>query len=385
MKVLHIAASLSSKWGGPTRVIIGLTEALSKKGVKVSIFAPMAKNEKRFLDKPKGVNIRLFRKSFPSKFWTSYSPSLANTLREVVFGYDLLHIHEIWHHPHFAAYRAAKSAKKHFMVTIHGELEPWCLHHKAFKKKIYSALIQERILEEASALHAINEEEVKHISTFVHNENVVLVPNAVNAQEYENLPPGEWIEDRYPKLRDKRVILFLGRIHPQKGLDILARAFNVVLKEHNDTQLVIVGPDNDNYKREIIKILSSQNTIHRTTFTGTLMGDMKLAALGRANIFVLPSYSEGFSISTLEAMACGLPVVITKGCNFPEVEKTGAGWVCDADVHDVSKALIELLRDPAMCKEMGKKGKRLVTEKFTWDRVADKMLTTYERIVHGRR
>jgi len=385
MKVLHIAASLSSKWGGPTRVIIGLTEALSKKGVKVSIFAPTAENEKGFLEKPEGVNIRLFRKSFPSKFWTSYSPGLAKALREEAFDFDLFHIHEIWHHPHFAAYQAARFARKCFVITIHGSLEPWCLNHKAFKKKIYSMLIQRKILREASALHAITGEEVRNIAKFVGNKNVLLIPNGLNLEEFENFSYREQIDELYPDIRGKKIILFLGRLHPKKGLDILAKAFQLILKQRDDIQLLIVGPDSNGYKEEIVKILKAENAIVNVTFTGMLRGDDKLAALSRADIFVLPSYSEGFSISILEAMACGLPVVVTKECNFPEVEEIGAGKVIDPDAGQLSEALIELLENQELCKEMGKRGKRLIQQKYTWDKVADKMIIAYEEILAGQR
>jgi len=116
-----------------------------------------------------------------------------------------------------------------------------------------------------------------------------------------------------------------------------------------------------------------------------LTGNEKLAALSRADIFVLSSYSEGFSMSILEAMACGLPVVITKQCNFPEVEGIGAGKIIDADANHLSEALIELLDNPELCKDMGDRGKRLVMEKYTWDKVADQMIAAYEEILGGRK
>lgn len=383
MKVLHIAASLDTEWGGPTQVITGLTDALAKKGVKVSIFAPMGKNEGACINKLENVDVNRFPKDFLSRFWTSHSSALAKALRKEAFDFDLLHIHEIWHHPHFAAYQAAKLAKKKFIITIHGELEPWGLNHKAFKKKIYSALIQRRILKEASALHAITEDESKKITKFVDNDNIFIIPNGLNVEEFEKLPPREWIEDLYPDLKGKKVILFLGRIHPSKGLDILAKAFKTVLKKKNNIQLVIAGPDNKSYKSQIVEILKSENAIDNTTFTGTLTGNNKLGILNRADIFVLPSYSEGFSISTLEAMACGIPVLITKCCNFPEVEKTGAGKIIDASHIHLSEALIDLLDSPKLSKHMGNRGKRLVREKYTWDNLAEQMISSYEEILGG--
>ena len=381
MRILHVTPSLSYEWGGPTKVVTGLTGALARKGVEVSVFAPSENDEELSTSNVKEVNVRLFPKGFLSRFWPSYSSPMAKALMKQISDFDLVHIHEIWHHPHFAAYRAAKSARKHFIITIHGELEPWCLEHKGFKKKIYSTLIQRKILKQASALHAITEQEIKNIANYVDNKNVFLVPNAINLDDFENLPHREKIENLYPDMKGKRVILFLGRVHPKKGLDILAEAFGSISKKRDDIQLVIAGPDSKGYKREIVEILRAHNALNNTIFTGMLTGDKKLAVLSRADIFVLPSYSEVLGISTLEAMACGLPVVITKQCNFPEVEKIRAGKVIDADVAHLSEALIELLDNPDLCKEMGERGKRLVKEKYTWDKLADKMITAYEEIL----
>ncbi len=381
MKVLHVAASLSPEWGGPTKVIYELTEALAKKGIEVSIFAPSERDKGACISNLKGVNVKLFKKSFLSRFWTSYSSALAKALMHEVSNFDLIHIHEIWHHPHFSAYRAAKIAKKPFIVTIHGALEPWCLKYKLLKKKIYSTFIQKKILKEAAALHAITEGEVKNIRAFVNNKNIFLIPNGVNLKEFENLPQREWIENLYPELRGKKVILFLGRIHPTKGLDILAKAFGNILRGRNNIQLVIAGPDNNGYKNKIVEILKNENAIISTTFTGMLTGNHKLATLSRADIFVLPSYSEGFSMSILEAMVCGIPVVITTGCNFSEVEKIGAGRVVNADVDSLSKALMEFLDNTELCKKAGNRGRKLVMEKYTWDKVADKMIMAYKEIL----
>lgn len=116
-----------------------------------------------------------------------------------------------------------------------------------------------------------------------------------------------------------------------------------------------------------------------------LTGSQKLAALSGADIFVLPSHSEGFSMSTLEAVACGLPVVITKDCHFEEVEQMQAGKVIDGNLAELSEALIQLLADRPLCEKMGKAGKKLVTDKYTWDKAADKMIDCYEEILNGQR
>lgn len=386
MKVLFVTAGLSLERGGSTKVVLGLAESLAQKGVEISIFSPIEKNNQALsVSYIPGVNIRFFPSGIFSKFWTSYSLPLRKALMQEVFNFDLIHIHEIWHYPHFSAYKACKFWEKPYIVTIHGALEPWCLNHKKLKKKFYWHVIQRKILQEASGLHAITREEVKNIKKLVNNHKIFLIPNGINVEEFKNPPEKEYIEYLYPELKGKKIILFMGRIHPIKGLDLLAKSFGLVLKKRRDVQLVIAGPDSYGYKTKIMRELENSNAIAYTTFTGFLKGKEKLAILNRADIFVLPSYSEGFPISVLEAMVCELPVVITKQCNFYEIEEKGAGKVINISEDELSKVLVELLDNPELCKEMGKRGKKLVMEKYTWSKVADKMITTYEEILGKQR
>ncbi len=378
MKVLYVAASLSFKYGGPTRVITELAKALTRKGVQVSIFAPMEKNENVCFDGLKGVDVKLFPKTFFSKFWTSYSPRLAKALMEEVFNFDLIHIHEIWHYPHFAAYRAAKKIGKPYIITTHGSLHPWAVKYKGLKKKIFTVLIQRHILQEAAVIQVLTDEEIQHIRTFGVNNNIIVVPNGINPKEFQNLPPREKLEQLYPIIKGKQVILFLSRIHPKKGLDLIAKAFGVIARKRNKVCLLIVGPNSNGYQGQIEKMFGAEGVLDKVIFTGMLTGYERLVSLSGADIFVLPSYSEGFSISVLEAMACKLPIVITSRCNFPEIEEVKAGVVIEPDVTQLVNSLVRLLDNPQLCKEMGKNGQQLISEKFTWDRIADRMIELYQ-------
>ena len=382
MKILHVTPSLAPEWGGPPKVIIGIAKALIEKGIETCIFATAKKDKEKRIVILNDVPIRIFKRGFLSRFWTAYSPNITHIMREEIENYDLVHIHELWHYPHFAVYKAAKSFKKPFIISIHGGLQHWCLNHKAFKKKIYSILIQRKILKEASALHAITEEEVKNISNFVDNKNVFLIPNGINLEDFKNLPPREKFEDLYPDLKGKKVILFLGRIHPIKGLDILAKSFRTISEYRENIRLVIAGPDENGYENKIKSILKNKSILNNVIFTGMLSGNTKLAALSRADIFVLPSYSEVHSIVALEAMVCGLPVVITKQCNFPEIGKYKAGIIIQPNVNQLVRELNNLISSPHLCKKMGENGRELVRERFIWDEVVDQMINLYEEVIY---
>jgi len=384
MKVLHVVASLSLEWGGPTKVVVELTEKLAEKGIEITIFSPFKKGEESEVVQPKGVKLHLFRQGFMDKLWTSYSADFTKAIQKEVNQFDIVHIHEIWHYPHYITYREAKKIGKPYIVTIHGALEPWCLNYKAFKKKIYTLLIQKHILKEADAIHAITYEEVKHIKGFGVNNTIVMIPNGINPEEFANLPSREELKKIYPKLIGKKVILFLGRIHPIKGLDLLAKAFSIVAGDRDDVCLLVVGPDNNGYKAKIEKFLKKKGVLDRVIFTGMLEARKKLIALSGSNISVIPSYSEVRSIVALEAMSCNLPVIITKQCQFSEIAEADAGIVIKPDSKPLAQALNKLLNDFQLCKKMGENGKKLVLEKYTWDKIADKMIKVYEEILNRK-
>lgn len=384
MKILHITASMSSEWGGPTKVVAELTEKLVEKGIEITIFSPFRQGEELKVVKPKGVKLRLFHQSFIDKLWTSYSLELQRAIQKEVNNFDIIHIHEIWHYPHYIAYRAAKKAGKPYVITIHGALDPWCLNYKSFKKKIYSLLIQKRILKESNVIHAITNEEVRQIENFISNKKITMIPNGINPEDFTNLPFRKELEKLYPKLIGKKVLFFLGRIHPKKGLDLLVKVFGIITRERDDVRLLIAGPDSDGYEAKVKQILEKERTLDKVIFTGMLKDQNKLVALGGADIFILPSYSEGFSMAILEAMISKLPVIITSQCNFPEVDEYKAGIVIEPDSKQFVEALNTLLSNSKLCKKTGENGRKLVLEKFTWNKIADKMIQVYAEIINRK-
>jgi glycosyltransferase involved in cell wall biosynthesis len=385
MKVLHIASSLDPERGGPTKVIVELTGSLREKGIDVFIYAPSYQVKTIETYDIDGVAVTTFPTDSISKIWPFHSFSFTGALKKEIGNFDLIHIHEIWHHPEFVCYKTAQKIRKPYLITIHGALDSPCLNYKACKKKIYSTLIQKKILREAAAIHATNENEVQSITDYTDNKNIFCVPNGLNVADYENLPDKSELETLYSQVKGKKVILFLGRIHPKKGLDILAKAFGKIARIKSNICLLIVGPDNNNYQRKIGKILSSENVLDKAVFTGTLTGAKKLASLSGSNVFVLPSHSEGFGMSILEAMICGLPVVITKECHFPEVKKMQAGKIINGNVDELAEIILELLDNPDLCRRMGDAGRQLVKDKYTWDQAANMMIDHYEEILRNHK
>lgn len=384
MKVLHLIPSLNLETGGPAKVIVELADALMSTGVRVSVYTTVEKNEDLNTVKC-STPIKAFRRDFLSRVWVCYSRSLLRAVLKDAEEYDVIHSHGIWHYPDFVAYRAAKKTGKPLVLTVHGMLEPWCLSYKSIRKKVYLSLVEKRILRSCAGIQALAPGEAVNIDRIVGKARIFVIPNGIRIEEFDALPPREEGEARYPELKDKKVIVFLGRVDPKKGLDILADAFGELLREQEDAHLVIAGPDAGGYKAKIVRELEKKCALGSTTFTGMVFGRAKLAILSRADVFAHPSYSEGFSMSILEAMACALPVVITKECNFPEVEAARAGIMVTPRPDEVCKALKQLVGDGDLRATMGMNARKLVESKFGVNKVAGEVHKMYAEVVNTRR
>ena len=197
-------------------------------------------------------------------------------------------------------------------------LEPWALEHKKIKKYYYYRCLEKPALNRAYAIHLTATPEAEHIAPLKLRPPQVVIPNGVHLKDFDILPDAELFFREFSDLRGKRLVLFLGRIDPKKGLDLLAPAFERVRRQFNNLHLVIAGPDNISFLSTAQSFFSKEGCLEAVTFTGMLTGSLKYAALAAASVYIAPSYSEGFSMSVLEGMASGLPCVLTTGCNFPE-------------------------------------------------------------------
>lgn len=369
------------EWGGPTKVVSELTQTLAQKGIQPSIFTVFTHRYNKTLVQPNGVELKAFPEPLFGKIWATYSPTLQSELYKSAKNYDLIHIHELWGYAHFAAHRAALAAEIPYIITVHGALDKWRLNISSFRKKIYTHFIQRNSFEKAAAIHALVEEEINEIRQYASVNNIFVIPNGINLRDYAALPSPTQFEQQYPELKNKMVILFMGRIHFMKGLDILAKSFGNIVKQNPKAHLVIAGPENNSYKKEIIATLEKGNALKSTTFTGMIQGKEKLSALSRADIFVLPSYSEGFSMSIIEALACSLPVVITTGCKFTSIIKNNAGFVIDPNAEQLTNKISVLLNSEALRSQMGANGKMLVSRDYTWDSIANRMIIEYQKYI----
>jgi glycosyltransferase involved in cell wall biosynthesis len=384
MKILIVVPALAEVYGGPSKSVLELTESIGKLGVSVDIITT---NGATTLDFPlltwiQENNYRI--QYFP--YWNfldyKFTFSLTCWFFRNVADYELVHTNAIFSYPVLPAYWSCQAHKIPYIVTPRGMLEPWALAYKSWKKNLYFTLLEKPALQKASSIQMLASTEAAGIQSLHLKPSLVIVPNVLHRSDFEFLPHPEIFYDQFPETKNKKLIIFLGRIDPKKGLDLLAPAFAKIHQQFPDTHLIVAGPDNTGFLSTAESYFIKAGCRNAVTFTGMLTGSIKYAALSAANIYVAPSYSEGFSMSVLEGMAAALPCVITTGCNFPEAAEAQVASVVDINTDSIANALIQLLKDDQEAKKMGDRARQFILENYTWDRVASKMVSVYQDIIN---
>jgi glycosyltransferase involved in cell wall biosynthesis len=278
---------------------------------------------------------------------------------------------------------AARAARVPYLIAAHGMAEPWALKHKRLKKQIYLALVEAKNLRRAACLHALSRPEIGHLRAIAPRTPVCFVPNGVDLAPFDQLPERSTLEDEHPELKGKLVLLFFGRVHVKKGLDLLADALSQVAPEHPELHLLVAGKD-DGAWGPFRARMTELGLRDRLTYLGHVAGERARQVWATADAFVLPSYSEGFSMAILEALACRLPCLITAACHFPELGGCGGGIIVKPDAGGVTSGLRELLeRSSAERAQLGGNGRQLVETEYTWDRQGARLAAVYEWVLGG--
>lgn len=390
MKILHIIPTYFPAYGqgGPIKSVHELNKGLAKSGVDVTVYTTN-------MDSSGVLNVPLCQEVnidgvkvwyFPITFrpW-QYSFDLHQALAKNAKDFDLIHITSVFLSASTLGAYYAKKFKKPYIISPRGNFMQEPLKFRSLKKKIYVNLIEKRNLTGASAIHfTVEKEKEDYLKLGLPLKKAVIVPNSIDIENGISIISGDF-RKKNEISEDAKIIIFMGRLHKIKGLDTLIPAFAEVVKKEPKAVLVIVGPDERNYKKEIeLEIGNRKLEINKNVvFTGILMGDNKKMVYKESDVFVLPSYSENFGMAVVEAMVAGLPVVITKGVGIAkEVEAAGAGLVVEKDVDQVSEAILKILNNPDLAKKMGEAGRKLVEAEFSSEKVAEKWIREYDKILN---
>jgi poly(glycerol-phosphate) alpha-glucosyltransferase len=379
LRILHVVRGLTNS-SGTTHIVVPLSEEQARQGSTVTVLFVDKNGEEAVLPRQDLVSSRCFPQTLPMNN-PGISLTFARELDRRISEFDIVHIHAIWNFPTYYAMRAALRADVPYMVAPQGSLEPWALRQNYWGKRIYGSLAEIPLFQRATYLQGVSATEVEQIKTYGLHAPTVVIPNGVRLEPFDReVPP---LSVQLGLGPSRRTILYLSRLHPKKGTDILIEAFSR-LSDDDRTVLVIMGGDAGSGYAASLKQLASQHGIaSRCIFRGEVKGDEKYAALLGADLFVLPSHSEGLPVAVLEAMAASRPVVITPGCNLPEVGEVDAGCIVAPDAAELAKSLQTLVSDPERATQMGRNARKLVEERFAWERIATRTLEVYREARAG--
>ncbi len=392
MRILHVIPTMSARYGGPAKACREMSAALAARGHHVEIYTTNYDGFGGYVepaveplsgDHP-DVKTHTFPVDLPPDYFRISRP-MARALSAHVASFDLLHIHSLYL---FTTLAAGFYARRHGVPIIlrpHGTLDPYIFLRHRGRKLVVEKLYQNYLFKRADAVHYTTVEERKLAAPYTFKRPGFVVPLGLNMDDYRPLPPRGTFRERFPETRDKSILLFFSRINFKKGLDILAKAYGRIAQQRDDIHLVIAGPDNDSFKPKVETMLDQAGVRDRTTFTGMLVGDDKLAALRDADLFALPSYTENFGIAVIEALACGLPVVISDRVNiWREIKEGGGGEVEPLDPDRFADRILDMLADRDRLKAYGECGIETVSTLFDWPTIGQRLEHAYQAVVDGQ-
>ena len=339
MKILRIIPSADRKGGGPIEGAVQLTRALNQLGHETRVVS---------MDRPGTISPDEYpfevHEIGPPISGYYYCPRLVPWIKQHIHEYDVVVVHGIWLYHSFAAWQALRGSSVPYVVYTHGMLDPWFKTNyplKHLKKWCFWPWADYRVLRDAAAVCFTSQQEklLARQSFWLYRANEVVVNYGIGDPCVDSAANKDVFLARYPHLANRRLLLYLSRIHEKKGIDLLIDAFAEIAK--SDTHLVIAGPDGGAYQAELANLIAKRGLAERVTWTGMLTGDVKFSAFCAADAFVLPSHQENFGIAVAEALACGTPVLITDKVNiWQDIVDDSAGLVAP----DTSDGIAELLK-----------------------------------------
>ena len=340
MRILRVIHSTDRRNGGPIEGAIQVTGVLSEMGHVTEMASLDAPEASWFHELPFPVHAL-----GPGKSEYGYSPKLIPWLRANAGKYDFVIVHGVWQFHGLAVRQALRGLGTPYVVYSHGMLDPWFKHAypmKHLKKSLYWPWAESRVLRDAQAVLFTTEEErlLARQSFRPYRCREIVVSYGTGSPAGDPASQRELFFQSFPELREKRLILFLSRIHEKKGCDLLIDAFANVAEQDPALRLVMAGPDKTGLRESLEAAAREKGISDRISWPGMLSGDLKWGAFHAAEVFALPSHQENFGIAVAEALACGLPVLISNKVNiWREVEADGAGLVAPDDAAGTASLL----------------------------------------------
>jgi glycosyltransferase involved in cell wall biosynthesis len=370
LKILYVVESLDNKYGGPARSVPSIALNIKKSHEIDSVLLSVAKSpceKNEVID-----NSNLFwikcRLDGPRKLMFSLSMLRKLVDPKFIGNFDVIHLNNLWNFPSLFAWYSARKFDIPLIISPRGSIYKWSLSQGFFHKRIALMLFQKRMLQQAALIHVTDLSEVEALRDLGVGTKHVLIPNGINSNatvfgcECSNGVIANKINDK------RRKILFVGRLHKKKGLDLLISVFCDLSKDFPCWDLHILGATEDDKYLFYLKSLISDSVVSdRIFFHGESVGAEKAKFYRSSHLFVLPSHSENFGISVAEAMASGLPVITTNNTPWKDLDKINAGWSIDLSIENLKNSLkCALSLDDVALKVMGRNGSEFI-KRYDWN------------------
>jgi len=384
MKIAYLLKSVSRKAGGLFEICKRLAQTTCREE-EIIVLGVEDEFTKTDINEWAPLRLSVFPPVLARSF--GYAPGYAQYLAEVCP--DIAHVHGLWTYPSFAGYRWHRRTKRPLVYTAHGMLSPWALRNSAWKKRLVRALWEDAAHRSAACFHVNSAAE--HLTLRRHGlrNPICIIPNGIDLPASQNSEASSLVSGLLSVARGRKLLLYLGRLHPKKNLVNLIRAWKEALNSHpstlNSWMLAIAGWDQGGHEAQLRKLTTDLRLLTSVIFLGPRFGADRDTCYRACDAFALPSFSEGLPMTVLEAWAYAKPVVMTSECNLAESFVAGAALQIGTTSKEIAagvKQLIEMSDDDR--KAMGARGRALVAAKFSWPRVGQEMRTVYEWVLGGR-
>jgi glycosyltransferase involved in cell wall biosynthesis len=361
-------------------VALNLAREQNNLGHNADVWCVDNENDRRWATESSGLepdNIRRFGTIGPRKLYFSLEMLRAST--QEAASISIVHQHALWTGLSLITNRLRERKGIPAVIAPHGMLEKWALMKSRWKKGFFLALCERDTLFAASCLHACSNQELAGFREFGLTNPVAVIPNGISNAWLASAGNGDAFRDRFKLPRDKRIMLFLSRISPVKGLLMLMDALDAVRCHLGDWLVVVAGDDEFNHKEEVLEKVKKLHLEKCVLFTGLVVDQVKRDAYAAAELFVLPTKRENYGIVVAEALGVGVPVLTTKGAPWEQLVNQNCGWWTEVDTESFAYSLMVALNSsPDELKQMGNRGKELISTCYTWSKSAMMTIELYK-------
>ena len=377
MKILHVIPFFSPKFGGSVTSTWITCQKLAERGHDVTILTTDFYFNNTYAEQLDNVQVVPIPCLFHLGLYL-YSPKMKAWLSQNLSKYDIIHMQNYRSHQNAIVSDYAQNLKIPYILQARGSVLPF--FEKQLLKRCFDIVWGDKILDKAEKVIALTEDEVVEYSKMgVPRDKIVIIPNGIDLTLYNCLPSKGAFKSKYGIPQEEKIVLFLGRVHKIKGIDLLIEAFSTLFTEMPNVTLVIVGPD-DGYLEELQKQIMQLDIAEKIVFTGPIYGEEKLSAYVDADVYVLPSLYESFSNTVLEAWACGTPVIVTESCAISTAVRE-AGIVVKRDSTELTEGIKKILLDDTLSRDCCRNGEALIKNVFNIDSVTKKIEDCYCQVI----